>query len=159
MIHGRAPRVGLLVLALAAAGCGESAATGDGETGGGSVLAIGASQDSACYAGAFGGVFPLTQDAIKETTQVAVGATNASAFSPGDLAQLDEVDDGTVMEGDCAFFKRVDHRSTTDRVEIASVDASSGVLTLRTPLHWTFRPASPPLPQIARVTLPATRWA
>jgi len=143
-------------------GAGSMGAAKGGTTivrkGGGSVLAIGTSQDGSCYAGAFGTVASLTADAVKETTVVHVGPS-ASSFAVGNLAQIDEVDDAQVDEGDCPYFKRVDHRSTTERVEIAGVDAAAGTLTLSTPLHWTFRSAGPHLAQIAKVTLPVTRWA
>ena len=126
------------------------------KTGGGSVLAIGSSADRACYSGAFSAGFALTEDALKETKTVRVG-TNASRFSAGDLALLDEADAAPINQGDCTYFKRVDGRSLSQRVEIASVDAAAGTLTLTTPLHWTFRAAR--TAQIARLTQPVVRWA
>jgi hypothetical protein len=83
----------------------------------------------------------------------------ASAFAPGDLALVDQVDEAPVDQGDCTYFKRVPGRSATQRVAIAAVDAVGGTLTLGSPLHWGFRSASPALAQITRVTRPVTRWA
>ena len=74
---------------------------------------------------------------------------------PGDLALLDEADDGEVSEGDCTFFKRVDHYTVSERVEVASV--SGNTLALTTPLHWTFTTARQA--QISRVADPAVKWA
>lgn len=125
------------------------------KTGGQSVLAIGTDRDSICYGGTSR---PLTQDAAKETTTLSVGSA-AGGFAPGDLALVDVVDDATVQQGDCPYFKRVDGRSASQRVEIASVDTSAGTLTLSSPLHWPFRAASPYLAAITRVTRPVTRWA
>ncbi len=127
-------------------------------TGGGSVLAIGSSQDQACYNSAYGTAYALTADAVKETTSVVVGS-NASHFAAGDLALIDQVDDSTVQEGDCQYFKRVDKRSASERVEVASVDTASGTLTLSTPLHWTFKTASPYLAQIAKASGTIVKWA
>jgi hypothetical protein len=127
-------------------------------TGGGSVLAIGSSQDQACYASNHGAGVALAADAVKETSTVHVGSA-ASGFAAGDLALLDEVDDAVVQEGDCQYFKRVDKRSVSERVEVASVDTGAGTLTLSSPLHWTFRSASPHLGQIAKVSGPIVRWA
>ena len=128
------------------------------KTGGGSVLAIGSNADQACYASAYTTGYALTENALKETKTVKVGS-NASRFSAGDLALLDEVDAPPVDQGDCPYFKRAPGRSVSERVEIASVDAAGGTLTLTSPLHWTFRPASPQLAQIARLTQPIVRWA
>jgi hypothetical protein len=128
------------------------------KTGGGSVLAIGSGADQACYASAYSAGFALTEDALKETKTVKVGS-NASRFSAGDLALLDEADAAPVDQGDCPYFKRVDGRSLSERVEIAAVDAASGTLTLSSALHWTFRSASPHTAQIARLTQPVVRWA
>jgi hypothetical protein len=127
-------------------------------TGNASVLAIGSDQDQACYASSFGTPYALTQNAVKETNVVTVGS-NASHFTVGDIALIDQVDDATVQEGDCDYFKRVDKRSASERVEISAVDATAGTLTLTTPLHWTFQSASPYLAQIARVTQPIIKWA
>jgi hypothetical protein len=35
-----------------------------------------------------------------------VGAAAARQFAAGDLALVDQVDDATVQQGDCTFFKR-----------------------------------------------------
>ncbi|HEY8041181.1 MAG TPA: hypothetical protein VIF15_15350 [Polyangiaceae bacterium] len=124
--------------------------------GGGSVLAIGTAQDQSC-AGGTG--YPLAQDGAKESTRVVVGAGAAASFHAGQLALVDVVDDASVAEGDCQYFKRIDHRSVTQRVEIESVDAASGTLTLGSPLHWAFPSAAPYLAQITPVTAPTTEWA
>ncbi|HEY3233934.1 MAG TPA: hypothetical protein VGJ84_04425 [Polyangiaceae bacterium] len=143
-------------------GAGSAGASRGGTTivrnGGGSVIAIGSGQDQVCYASGHSTGYAIAADAVKEQATVSVGA-NAGQFSPGDLALLDEVDDSFVQEGDCRYFKRVDKRSVSERVEVKSVDIASGTLTLSSPLHWTFRAASPHLAQVARVTLPVTRWA
>jgi hypothetical protein len=128
------------------------------KTGGGSVVAIGSGQDTACYSGGYGTPYALTENAVKESATVHVGA-NAANFSPGDLAIVDQVDDATVQEGDCQYFKRVDHRSISERVEVAAVDSASGTVTLSSPLHWTFQSAGPYVAQMAKVTQPVTRWA
>lgn len=123
--------------------------------GGESVIAIGTDRDSICY----GGIgHALTQDGAKEATTISVGAA-AAGFSPGDLALIDLVDDAQVQEGDCAYFKREDKRSVSQRVEITAADAQGGTLTLGSPLHWNFKSASPYLAEITRVTQPTTRWA
>jgi hypothetical protein len=128
------------------------------KTGGGTAIQIGDQQDQACYKGSFGTGVALTANATKETSVVTVGSS-ASGFKAGDLAIIDQVDDSTVQEGDCDVFKRVDKRSVSERVEIASVDTAAGTLTLSSPLHWTFKSASPYLAQIARATGAVTRWA
>ncbi len=128
------------------------------QTGGSSVLAIGTSQDQACYASNYSTGYALTSDAVKESTTVQVGS-NASQFTAGDLALIDQVDDTTVQEGDCQYFKRVDLRSVSERVEVALVNTSTGTLTLSTPLHWTFKAASPYLAQIAKASGQIVKWA
>ena len=128
------------------------------KTGGNSVLAIGSGQDQNCYASNYGTGYALTADATKETTTVTVG-TNASHFAAGDLAVIDQVDDATVQEGDCQYFKRVDKRSVSERVEVASVNTTAGTVTLTTPLHWTFKSASPYLAQIAKASGTIIKWA
>jgi hypothetical protein len=125
-------------------------------TGGGSVLSIGNAQDQTCHGG--GTAYPLVQDGVKESTTVSVGGA-ASNFTAGQLALVDIVDDATVQEGDCQYFKRVDHRSVTQRVLVKSVDAAGGTLTLGSPLHWSFKAASPYLAQITPVTQATTAWA
>jgi hypothetical protein len=129
-------------------------------TGGGSVLAIGTTQDGACYAWGSYAEAPadLAADAVKETTLVRVG-TSAARFRAGDLALLDQLDDADVVVGDGTYFKRAPNRGVSERVEVAAVDAGAGTVTLRTPLHWTFRAGSPYLAQLTRVTAPVVRWA
>jgi hypothetical protein len=143
-------------------GAGSQGASGGGttivRTGAGSVLAIGAAQDQACYNSAFGTAHALTADAAKETTTVTIGSA-ASSFVAGDIALIDQADDATVQEGDCMYFKRVDKRSIEDRVEIASVDAAAGTLTLSTPLHFTFKAGGAYNAQIAKPTGSVVRWA
>lgn len=143
-------------------GAGSAGAADSGTTlrrnGGGSVIQIGSLRDQACYENNHGEAVALAEDAVKGTTTVSVGS-GASGFAPGDLALLDEVDDAEIDEGDCQYFKRVDRRSVSQRVEIAEVDAGSGTLTLRTPLHWTFRSAAPHLGVIAKVNGSIVRWA
>jgi hypothetical protein len=129
------------------------------KTGGGSALAIGTGQDTGCYQSAFAAAVALTADAVKETAVVAVGGASAGKFAAGDIALVDEVDDAPIQEGDCQYFKRVDKRSVSERVEIASVDAAAGTLALASPLHWTFRSASPHLAQIAKLNQATVRWA
>lgn len=130
------------------------------KSGGETVIAIGTEYDGACYAGAYGNTaYALTQEGAKESTTLSIGA-NANHFSPGDLALVDVVDDGTIVqEGDCPYFKRVDRRSASQRVEVTAVDTSAGTLTVGSPLHWRFRTGSPWLSQVARVTGPIVRWA
>ena len=125
------------------------------KTGGGTVLAIGTGHDSTCYGGT---AYGLTQDGAKEATSVSVGAAAAN-FSPGDLALVDVVDDSTVQQGDCTFFKRVSGRSASQRVEIKAVDAASGTLTLTSPLHWKFLSGSPYLAQVTKANRQPIKWA
>jgi hypothetical protein len=122
---------------------------------GGTVLAIGTERDQICYGGT---ATDLTADAAKEASAISVGSAAAS-FSNGDLALIDVVDDASVQEGDCAYFKRVDKRSASQRVAIAGVDTGAGTLALDSPLHWSFPIAAPYLAQITRVTQPVTKWA
>jgi hypothetical protein len=140
---------------LRGAGSGATGGTTIVKTGGGTVIAIGTDYDSACYGGTG---HALTQDGAKESTTITVGAA-AGGFSVGDLALIDVVDDATVDQGDCPYFKRVSGRSVSQRVEITGVDTGAGTLTLDSPLHWPFRAASPGLAQITRVTSAITRWA
>lgn len=123
--------------------------------GGNTVIAIGTTYDQICYGGT--GV-PLAATAAKESSVLSVGAA-ASSFQPGDLALVDLVDDATVDQGDCPYFKREPKRSVSQRVEIAAVDAAAGTLTLSSPLHWEFKTADPYLAEVTRVTEPVTRWA
>jgi hypothetical protein len=123
---------------------------------GGPVVAIGTTQDSICYAGS---VFDaaaqplLTADAMKETSTITVAS--AAGFAAGDLALVDEKDTSEVSEGDCAYFKRMAGYGLSERVEIASV--AGNVLTLTTPLHWTFTTAQ--MAQVSRVAAAPVKWA
>jgi hypothetical protein len=126
------------------------------KTGGQSVLAIGTTQDQICYGGT---ATDLVADATHGATTITVAAAAAASFHAGDLALVDIGDDAIVQEGDCAYFKRVDKRSASERVMITAVDAATGTLTLDSPLHWTFPIASPYNAQITRVTQPVTKWA
>ena len=125
------------------------------KTGGQTVIAIGPDRDATCYGGTG---YALTQNGAKESTILSVDSA-AVNFTVGDLALVDLVDDSTVQQGDCGYFKRKSGRSASQRVEISAVDAANGRLTLSSPLHWNFRSASPYLAQIVRVTRPVTRWA
>jgi hypothetical protein len=126
------------------------------KSGGGTVLAIGTGRDSTCYGGTG---YSLTQDGAKEGTTLSVGSAAAN-FAPGDLALVDVVDDSTVLQGDCSYYKRVSGRSASQRVEIKAVDTAGGTLTLSSPLHWKFPAGSPYLAQVTKAagTTP-TKWA
>jgi hypothetical protein len=76
-----------------------------------------------------------------------------------DLVLIDQVDDATVQEGDCTFFKRVDKLSVSQRAEVASVDTAAGTVTLTSPLHYTFKAAAPYSAQIAKTSAAVMRWA
>ena len=128
------------------------------KTGGGSVIAIGTAQDQACYNSDYDSAYAITENAAKETNVIHLGS-NASHFAAGDLAIIDEVDDATIQEGDCQYFKRVDKRSVSERFEVASVDTAAGTITLTTPLHWTFKSSSPYNAQVARTKDPVVKWA
>jgi hypothetical protein len=143
-------------------GAGSQGAAQGGTTivksGGETALAIGSAYDQTCYSSNYNTAYALTADAVKETATVALGS-NASKFAAGDLVLIDQVDDATVQEGDCQYFKRVDKRSTSQRAEVASVDASSGTVSLTSPLHFTFKSAAPYLAQMAKTKDPVVRWA
>ena len=134
------------------------------------VLAIGAWQpgfpifDVACYGGGYGTVATVTQDAIKETTQIHINRASAAHISatPSSpvYAVIDEVDDGTTVNNTASSgFRRANNRSTTQRIQIVGVDAKNGILTLGSPLHWTFRAAAPYRAQVAIVSTPITVYA
>ncbi|MBN2576947.1 MAG: hypothetical protein JXP73_20455, partial [Deltaproteobacteria bacterium] len=127
-------------------GAGSLGAANGGTTivksGGETALAIGSAYDQTCYSSNYNTAYALTADAVKETATVTLGS-NASKFAAGDLVLVDQVDDATVDEGDCQYFKRVDKRSVSQRAEVASVDAAGGTVTLTSPLHFTFKAASP----------------
>ncbi len=125
------------------------------KTGGSTVLAIGTDRDSTCYGGTG---YPLAATGLKEATTLSVGSAAAN-FRAGDLALVDAVDDASIAQGDCTYYKRVSGRSASQRAEVKAVDTASGTLTLGSPLHWTFPVAAPYLSQITRVTRATTRWA
>jgi hypothetical protein len=128
------------------------------KTGGGTVVQIGTDKDQACAQSSYDTAVALTADAVKETKTVTVGA-NASHFSAGDFALIDQEDDAEVKKGDCLYFRRATTRSIEDRVEIASVNAGAGTITLRDPLHWTFKSAAPYSASISRVKATIVKWA
>ncbi len=125
------------------------------KTGGGTVLAIGTARDATCYGGT---PYGLTQDGVKETTTLSVGSATAN-FLPGSLALVDVVDDSTIQQGDCTYFKRVSGRSASQRVEVQAVDSANGTLTLSSPLHWNFPSGSPYLAQVTPAAATTTWWA
>ncbi|MFT4115723.1 hypothetical protein [Bradyrhizobium sp.] len=135
------------------------------KSGGGTVLAIGKDRDFICYNGMMPAGVDLVEDGAKESTTLNVGPSGVSAasarrnFSPGDLALVDLIDDPTIQQGDCSYFKRFPKRSVSQRVEIRSVDQATGKLSLSSPLHWNFRAGGSYQAQISRVTSPTTRWA
>ncbi len=143
-------------------GAGSQGAAKGGTTivksGGNTPLAIGSAYDTPCYSSAYGTAYALTADAVKETATIPLGG-NASKLVAGDLVLIDQVDDATVQEGDCTFFKRVDKRSVSQRAEVAAVDTATGTVTLTSPLHFTFKAASPYLAQLAKSTAAVVRWA
>jgi hypothetical protein len=134
------------------------------------VLAIGSYSpgspifDVACYGGGYGTVANVTQDAIKETTKININTASAAHISatPSSpvYAVIDEVDDGTTVNNTASSgFRRAANRSTTQRIQIVGVDAKNGILTLGSPLHWTFRAAAPYRAQVAIVSTPITVYA
>ena len=141
---------------LRGAGSDVSSGTVILSTKGGPVLAIGTLLDQVCYNSTFDSSAQplLTSDAMKETSSVVVAT--ASNFKVGDLALIDQKDDGDVSEGDCGtIFKRTDNYALSERVEIAAI--SGNTLTLTTPLHATFKVAQSAT--ISRVGTAATKWA
>ena len=137
-------------------GAGSDAASGTTIVGStGPVLNIGTMEDQVCYDSAFDSSAQplLTQHAMKESATVAVAS--AAGFTAGDLALIDEQDTSEVSEGDCTFFKRVDHYGLSERVEISAI--SGNTLTLSTPLHWTFSTAQSA--RISRMGRTPTKWA
>jgi hypothetical protein len=100
--------------------------------------------------------YNLTADGIKDSYTVKVGA-NAAKFAKGEIAQIDVNDDPAVVwNPDCPYFKRAG-RSVGQRVEIQSVDTAQGLLTLSSPLHWTFKTSLNA--QIAKINHAITRNA
>jgi len=84
------------------------------KTGGQTVLAIGTTQDQICYGGT---ATDLVADAAHGATTIVITPAAAASFHTGDLALIDVGDDAAVQEGDCAYFKRVDKRSASERVD------------------------------------------
>lgn len=125
------------------------------KSGGGTVIAIGTARDSICYGGTG---YALTQDGAKGASALSVGSASAS-FTAGDLALVDVVDDGTVQQGDCPYFKRFSGRSASQRVEVRAVDGAAGSLILTSPLHWTFRSGDSYQAQVTRAAGTPTEWA
>jgi hypothetical protein len=138
-------------------GAGSDASSGTvivSSQGSGAVLSIGTTKDTVCNTFDASAQPMLAQDAMKETTSVALA--DASNLHVGDLALIDETDTSEVDEGDCtSIFKRTANHGLSERVEIASV--SGNAVTLTTPLHWTFTTAQGA--QLSRVATPATKWA
>ncbi len=98
----------------------------------------------------------LTADAPKGSTSVTLAS--ASGFQAGDLVELDQVDDASVLNAspyDCPYFKRAPDRSIGQRIEVASV--SGNVLTLSSPLHWSFTTAQQA--QVAPLNVAVTKYA
>src|SRR4029077_3058992 len=91
----------------------------------------------------WGSAVNVTSDVPKDATSIPVA--NASSFSPGDIVQIDQLDDTSyVYDGNCPWFKRPDygppttgHRSQGQTVEIAAI--AGNTLTLTTPIHLDFK--------------------
>jgi hypothetical protein len=145
-------------------GAGSAGAGGGGtaivKKGGGPVVCIGETQDGACYDwGSYSeSPCPLSSDASKGSSVIMVGS-NASKFKAGDFALMDQVDDASIIVGDCTYFKRAADRGVSQRVEVASVEIANGTVTLTSALHWTFKAAAPYSAQLVRVTSGVIRWA
>ena len=129
----------------------------------GPVLAIGPKDlfDQACYNNSnytSSAAVALVADAVKEQSQIAIAAKNTS-FIAGDFALVDQADDTSIVTaGDSGgAFSRAQGRVLSQRVEIASVDSSTGMLTLASPLHWTFKTAQKA--QITKANDTVTKWA
>lgn len=125
------------------------------KSGGGTVIAIGTARDSTCYGGTG---YALTQDGATGSSTLSVGSASAN-LAAGDLALVDAVDDATIQQGDCTYFKRVSGRSASQRVEVQAVDGATGSLALTSPLHWTFRSGTPYQAQVTRAAGAPTKWA
>ena len=127
----------------------------------GPVLAIGPKDlfDQACYNnGNYTTGVSLTADAAKEQSTLTI-APNDATFAAGDFAQIDEANDSAIVSpGDSGgAFARTADRVLSERIEIASVNQSSGTLTLSSPLHWTFKTSKQA--QIFKATNAVTQWA
>jgi FG-GAP-like repeat len=132
------------------------------------VIAIGAwgpgqpINDGACYGGGYGTVANVTANAVKESSQIQVSAADAKTIGASlpALAIIDEVDDNvTVLNNGGSGMRRTTTRSTGQRILITAANATTGILTLGSPLHWTFRSASPYLAQVAIVNTGVTVYA
>jgi hypothetical protein len=132
------------------------------KSGSGPVLAIGPTDvfDQTCYNNSnyTTAVVDLVADAVKEQNQVAISPQNAT-FAPGDFALIDQADDTSIITvGDSSgSFSRKQGRVLSQRVEIASVDSATGILTLTSPLHWTFKTSAKA--QIIKGNYAVTKWA
>jgi hypothetical protein len=96
-------------------------------------------------------------DAPKGSLTIAVA--DASPFQAGDIVQIDQRDDPALVLNaapyDCPYFKRAPDRSIGQRIEIASKNGN--VLTLSSPLHWSFTTALGA--EVAPVGQPITKYA
>jgi hypothetical protein len=98
----------------------------------------------------------LAADAANGSTTVSVAS--AAGLSAGDIVQIDQTDDATVLNStpyDCTYFKRAADRSIGQRIEIASINGNT--LTLTSPLHWTFTKSQKA--QVAPIKQPMTKYA
>jgi NADH dehydrogenase FAD-containing subunit len=103
-------------------------------------------------------VVDLASDAIKEQNQVAIASKN-NIFAAGDFALIDQADDAAIITvGDSGgSFSRKQGRVLSQRVEIASIDSATGILTLASPLHWAFKTSAKA--QIIKGNYAVTKWA
>lgn len=125
-------------------------------TGDGTAVRIGRVDDSGTCDG--GAAFDLVEDAALGSTTLRLSPADAARLTAGDLVTIDQEDDPSVVDaGDCAWFHRDPARALGQRVEVAAVDAGSGVVTLSSPLHWTFETRWQA--QLARVDQTITRYA
>jgi len=128
----------------------------------GPVLAIGPKDvfDQSCYNNSnyTNAVVDLVADAAKEQSQIAIASGNTS-FAAGDFALVDQTDDPSIISaGDSGgSFARGKGHILSQRVEIASVDTGKGILTLASPLHWTFKTSLKA--QITKANYAVTKWA
>lgn len=125
-------------------------------TGDGTAVRIGRVDDSGTCDG--GAAHDLVEDAPLDAMTVRLAPADAARLSPGALVTIDQEDDPSVVDaGDCAWFHRDPSRAVGQRVEIAAVDAASGVVTLSAPLHWPFETRL--RAQLAEVDQTITRYA
>jgi hypothetical protein len=128
----------------------------------GPVLAIGPKDlfDQACYNNSnyTNAVSNLIADAKKEQNLVSIAAKDTT-FAAGDFALLDQADDTSMISvGDSnGAFTRKAGRTLSERVEIISVDTTNGILTLASPLHWTFKKSLQA--QITKANRTVSKWA